>query len=111
MAVDGQSTFDIQTVVRPDRHTLVLSGDLNAESAAKLEPFVAQVCAEGAGALVLDITRLSFIDSSGLGAILRAQTFCREHGTVLTMTPGKRAVQRVFEITGLTDELPFNPVA
>lgn len=107
----GEPTFVIQAVVRPDHHTLVLSGDLDHLSAAQLQPLVVRLCAEGARDIVLDMTRLSFMDSVGLQAILSAQMVCRDHGVGFMLTPAKASVQRVFEITGLTDVLPFARVA
>jgi anti-anti-sigma factor len=107
MAAAREPTFKLQTVVSTERHTLVLSGDLDSRSAVEFESLVRRVCAEGTQAILVDITRLSFLDSSGLGAILRAQKICDEHGVGFMLTPGERNVQRVFEITGMVDELPF----
>ena len=111
MAADQEPTFKLQTIVTTERHTLVLSGDLDSRSAGEFEAVVRHVCAEGAREILLDITRLSFLDSSGLGAILRTQKVCGEHHVGFMLTPGDRNVQRVFEITGMVDELPFVPSA
>lgn len=107
MAADRERTFKLQTVVSTERHTLVLSGDLDSRAAGEFESLVQRVCTEGAQEVLLDITRLSFLDSSGLGAILRSQKVCGEHRVGFMLTPGSRNVQRVFEITGMVDELPF----
>jgi anti-anti-sigma factor len=111
MAAAQQPSFNLQTVVTTERHTLVLSGDLDSRSAGELESLVGRVCSEGAQEVLLDITRLSFLDSSCLGAILRSQNVCGEHRVGFVLTPGDRNVQRVFEITGMIDELPFLPNA
>jgi anti-sigma B factor antagonist len=107
MSVDHNPRFAIQSVVSPDRHTLVIGGELETGSVAELELWVRSVCADRPKELLLDITRLSFLDSAGLGAILRSQNVCGEHGVDFALTPGNEAVQRVFEITGMIDELPF----
>jgi anti-sigma B factor antagonist len=107
MGADRERTFKLQTVVTTERHTLVLSGDLDSRSAGEFESLVRGVCTEGAQEILIDITRLSFLDSSGLGAILRSQKICGEHRVGFMLTPGNRNVQRVFEITGMVDELPF----
>jgi anti-sigma B factor antagonist len=107
----GSARFAIQAIVRPERHTLVLSGELDHASAEELQPLVVRICSEGARDLVLDITRLSFMDSTGLRAILSAQMVCRDHGVGFMLTPATGPVQRVFEVTGLTDVLPFAPFA
>jgi anti-anti-sigma factor len=89
------------------RHTLVLAGELDLATAIELDARTEQACASGAGELVLDLRELVFIDSSGLRAILRAQERCDSHRCELFLTPGPPAVQRLFELTGLLERLPF----
>ena len=66
-----------------------------------------QLCVDGVVAITLDLTRLTFIDSTGLRAIVAAQELCREHGYEYLLTPGSLAAQRIFELTGLLDGVPF----
>lgn len=90
-----------------ERHTMVLSGELDIATAGELEERAKQLCAGPARELVLDLGGLEFIDSSGLNAILRVRTLCQEHMCNLSLTPGERPVQRLFEVTRLIDRLPF----
>lgn len=94
---------------RPEgrRHTLALAGELDLATAPELEAMTEQVCANGAGELVLDLRELAFIDSTGLHAILRARAHCKAHRCELFLTPGPPAVQRVFELAGLLERLKF----
>jgi len=106
MAAEGERghwNFDITSVVHPNRHTLVLSGELDISTAVDLQRVVAQVCADGARKVVLDLT--------GLRAVLASQSVCRDHGIEFVLTPASAAVRRVFEIAGLIDALPFARVA
>jgi anti-sigma B factor antagonist len=114
MAAEGERghwNFDITSVVHPNRHTLVLSGELDISTAVDLQRVVAQVCADGARKVVLDLTGLTFMDSTGLRAVLASQSVCRDHGIEFVLTPASAAVRRVFEIAGLIDALPFARVA
>jgi anti-sigma B factor antagonist len=106
-----RSTLDIKVVVHPGRHTLVLGGELDVASALELQYAVVRVCAEGARKIVLDISRLDFLDSSGLQAILSSQAVCNDHGVGYMLTPAKGAVQRALEVMGMIDVLPFGRVA
>jgi anti-anti-sigma factor len=90
-----------------DRHTLLLTGELDMASAPELEEQAQRLCARPASELVLDLSRLQFIDSAGLYAILRVRALCNEHTCEFCLTPGARPVQRVFEVTRLLDRLPF----
>jgi anti-anti-sigma factor len=90
-----------------DRHTLLLTGELDIATAPELEARAEQLCAGRAGELVLDLSQLEFLDSAGLNAILRVRALCQEHLCEFGLTPGAQPVQRLFEITRLIDRLPF----
>jgi anti-anti-sigma factor len=57
--------------------------------------------------LVLDLSRLTFIDSSGVHALIDTSERCAGQGTRCVVIPGRRAVQRVFDVCGVTAILPF----
>jgi anti-anti-sigma factor len=57
--------------------------------------------------VVLDLRRLSFIDAAGLHAVLDLHEACREVSSALTVLPGPRQVQRVFELTGAEQLVRF----
>jgi anti-anti-sigma factor len=61
--------------------------------------------------ILIDLSRLTFIDSSGLWAITLTQRICRRRGLGLLIKPGPERVQSVFEVTGLADLLPFTSSA
>jgi anti-sigma B factor antagonist len=103
----GSAAFSIQEKPEGRRHTLMLAGELDMASAPELEKALKHLCEGGTGELVLDLSRLEFIDSTGLNAILRSSTLCEEHLCELSLIPGQRPVQRVFELTRLLDRLPF----
>jgi anti-sigma B factor antagonist len=90
-----------------DRHTLLLTGELDIATAPELEGKAQELCAHQASELVLDLTKLEFIDSAGLNSILRVRALCQEHMCEFCLTPGARPVQRLFEVTRLIDRLPF----
>jgi hypothetical protein len=56
--------------------------------------------------VIRDLTWLSFIDSTGVRGHRDAQA-CEQQRARLVIDPGPRAVQRVFELVGLTEILPF----
>ena len=99
--------FRIEERSQDGRHTLILEGELDMASAPALEGMFEQLLEAGARELVVDLSRLEFMDSTGLNAILRCQALCDEHLCDLGLIPGASRVQRVFELTRLTDRLPF----
>ena len=57
--------------------------------------------------VVLDLSQLSFMDSSGVHNVLELQRRCAQQHIRLVIIPGPEAVQRPFELCGLIDQLPF----
>jgi anti-sigma B factor antagonist len=57
--------------------------------------------------VVLDLSQLTFIDSSGIHVIVELQKRSAQHDIRLVIVPGPRAVQRPFEILQLSPALPF----
>jgi anti-anti-sigma factor len=55
--------------------------------------------------VVLDLGRLAFIDAAGLHAVLKLHEKCLSVSTPLTILPGPRHVQRVFELAGADEVL------
>jgi len=89
------------------RHTLFLTGEMDFVTAPTLEARIVQLCAAGASEITIDLADLSFIDSRGLMAILLSKKRCESRGCSFSMTRGQDPVQRLFEVTGFIDKLPF----
>lgn len=88
--------------------TLSLAGELDITSAGGLEQRLQALLEQDrTSRIVLDLGGLSFIDSTGLRAIVIGADACKSRGCELLLVPGPPAVQRLFELTGLIDVLPF----
>ncbi len=61
--------------------------------------------------MLLDLSQVSFIDSSGIHAVVEVSKRCAELETRLVVVPGPPAVQRLFNLCGLTERLDFLPDA
>lgn len=99
--------LDIEELEHDGRYRLLLTGELDIASVPSLEASVSRLCVDGTRAITLDLSRLLFIDSTGLAAIVFAGKLCDKHGCQFSLVPGSSAVQRLFELTGLIDVLPF----
>jgi anti-anti-sigma factor len=97
--------LSIRKTVRPGGNTLALTGELDLDSANRLEEAVREVCASGAG-LVIDLRKVTFMDSTGLRVLIVAATLCEEKGHELRIVPGED-IQRILEMSGLDQVLPF----
>jgi anti-anti-sigma factor len=93
-------------------HTVVatLTGDFDMQATFTVEPVLERALqTPGLRRIDLDLHRLRFIDSSGMGVIVRLHAEARQRGIELQLRRGPRPVHRVFEKTGLADALPFSP--
>jgi anti-sigma B factor antagonist len=106
--ITSRSVLDLQGDSSGSREqTVVFRGELDLTDATVMEALLRRLCSDGVRSVLLDLSGLTFIDSTGVYVVLAAQRLCREHGCQLLIRPGDRCVQRVFELTGLLDTLPF----
>ncbi len=69
-----------QKPLTADCDVLTLSGRLNGASAPELKKKVKQIVDSGKAKLILDLSGVSFIDSSGLSALISGLKCAREAG-------------------------------
>jgi len=93
----GELEIDISEPVA-DCHVVRLIGELDVASAA----FLAGRLVEVAGSVVVvDLSGLTFIDASGVQALLDARERIVEQGHTIELTEARGLVRRVFRILGL----------
>jgi anti-anti-sigma factor len=90
----------------PGVNRVTLSGELDMATAPQLADALSEVPRDCV-AVVLDLTDLGFMDSTGLHTILSAQTRLAEAGCRLVVIAGCHQVQQVFELTGTDHKLEF----
>jgi anti-anti-sigma factor len=107
----GSEQQPFRTEVQPERDgvRVVLIGELDLATAAQLDEQLRELRAVGFQRFVLDLRQLAFIDSTGVRLIMRVNELAENDGIDLTVLQGPEHIRRVFELTGLTDVLPFRP--
>jgi anti-anti-sigma factor len=78
-------------------------GELDLATAPGLEAEVERI--EGAECVVFDLRELTFLDSTGLQVILRAEAAARRAGVEFAVVRGPRAVERLFSVMNLEQRL------
>lgn len=85
-----------------------LAGDFDMQATFTVEPALERALqTPGLRRIDLDLSRLDFIDSTGLGVIVRVHAEAQREGIELQLRRGPPNVHRVFEQTGFADALPF----
>ncbi len=85
--------------------TLEAEGELDLSTANRLHDSLMVPISEGLD-LMVDLTRVSFIDSSGIAALVRAFRSLDGAGRMSVLIAPGSQVARIFEIARLDDALP-----
>ncbi|NUT41192.1 MAG: STAS domain-containing protein [Thermoactinospora sp.] len=88
---------------------LILVGDLDFDTAGQLPVSAAQVLATGVRRLDVDLSKLEFIDSSGLGALIRVRKDARRHEAGLRLVAMTPRVRRLLRVTCLDTVFDLGP--
>lgn len=111
MLTDDEAIWNLSVDRLPEHTVLRVTGDLDLETAPRLLVGVEPHVAAADGALIIDLSALQFIDSSGLSALIRINRRVAAAGRELTIIAPAPPVAKVFEITGLDKILPLRPAA
>jgi anti-sigma B factor antagonist len=97
--------LDVSTEDRDGLVHVALVGELDLSTVAKVQEELRRAEAKSPATLVVDLSKLTFLDSTGLRCIVTADERARDEGRRIVIVRGPDAVQRVFAITKLDDRL------
>ena len=101
--------MDLLLTTRAEGRCTVIEavGEIDVYTAPQLrEQFLALVNA-GEHHLILDLEKVEFVDSTGLGVLVGALKRVRRHEGSLRLVCTRENIIKVFRITGLTAVFPF----
>ncbi|MEA2467012.1 MAG: anti-sigma factor antagonist [Thermoleophilaceae bacterium] len=102
------STLSLHTYQEPDSVRVAISGELDLSSALTFEEELRRIEEQSTKPLlVLDLSSLKFMDSTGLRLILSAHARAVNRGRKLAIVEGGEAVRRIFRLTGVLGRLNF----
>ena len=84
-----------------DEGVLVLAGEIDSYTAPELEESLAPLPDQ----CVVDLSGVTFIDSSGLRVIVEAHSVRRERGGAVTLRSPSPSVERLLQIAGVVGHL------
>jgi anti-sigma B factor antagonist len=90
-------------------HVLALRGELEMASALGLAGPLADIAGAGEGPLLLDLSDLMFMDSTGMSVLLNARRRLTRQGRSMAIVCPGGAVRKVFELTNTVDTLHVHP--
>jgi anti-sigma B factor antagonist len=81
--------------------TVRYEGDLDIVTSEDLKRRLARLVEEGTAIVTLDLRRVGFVDSSGLGALVAMHHFAEAHGAQLVVQGAPHHVRSLFRLTRL----------
>jgi anti-sigma B factor antagonist len=87
---------------------LAVKGEIDIYTASALDERLSGLIAEGAYRLVVDLTEVDFLDSTGLGVMVKTLKRVREHDGSLDVVVSNDRILKVFRITGLDQVVPLH---
>lgn len=87
----------------PNETTCVLEieGEVDVYTAPQLKQDIVQIAESGVKHLIINLSKVEYLDSTGLGVLIGGLKRLREsEGNLVLVGPGMR-ILRIFEITGL----------
>jgi anti-anti-sigma factor len=90
-----------------DAVVLALTGELDLSQVGPVEAALRSIEASKPARMVLDLSGLTFMDSSGLRLVLETDRRARLEARALSVVPGPEQVHRVFLIALLDRRLDF----
>jgi anti-anti-sigma factor len=104
--MSGPSEAFSATAVELDGDVLVVvAGELDMATAPELGRTLDPLLDNGSAEIVLDFSRLTFLDSSGIAVLIDAQQRLTQRGRQLSIRSARDNALRVFEISGLMEFL------
>lgn len=100
--------MQIVTTPGSDRYLISVSGEVDLATSPDLDAAIVAALETGTESLVIDLTDVSFMDSSGLGVIVRGLKRCREADISIDLVITNERVLKVFGVTGLDQVIPIH---
>ncbi|MDA8267603.1 MAG: STAS domain-containing protein [Actinomycetota bacterium] len=101
--------FDV--TARDNIPVLAAAGEIDVYTAPRLREQLLQLAHAGHATVVVDLTEVSFIDSTGLGVLVSGLKRFREAGGDLRLVVTQPQILKVLEITGLSSVFAVHDTA
>ena len=93
--------MDVQVVpdARADLAIVTVDGEIDIQSAPELTARLQELDAQGAQHVIVELSGVTFLDSSGLGALVAAQRSLDARGATFSIVGARPHIQKILMIT------------
>jgi anti-sigma B factor antagonist len=103
--------LQILSLITPERITMTVRGEIDLATAPQLRHAMTDHLEHGSASLHLDLSGVTFMDSSGVQAMLAVQRRARPRGSDLILFRSSPQVNRLLELMGLELRFAIEPTA
>lgn len=100
--------LSLSTRTEGERTVIEVGGEIDVYTAPKLREQLVDLVADGKYDLVVDMQRVDFLDSTGLGVLVGGLKRVRAHDGSLRLVCSQERILKIFRITGLTKVFPIH---
>lgn len=101
---DGRRKVDVVSRPVHDGIVVAVRGEIDLATVDVVEQELRRA-EESHDRVVLDLSRTSFMDSTGVYLIIAVNSRLQKRGASLVVAPGPPQIRRLFELTGLADHV------
>lgn len=109
MSTPTEPRFVVSAEAAGGALVVTAAGELHMSTAPTLRSHISAALGDGANRLVVDLTAVQFIDSTGLGSLLSALRDVEREGGDMAVVCSNPTVLRLFTITGTDRTLGVQP--
>jgi anti-sigma B factor antagonist len=100
--------LSLSTRAEGDRTVVAVGGEIDVYTAPKLREHLIDLVSGGARHLIIDMEKVDFLDSTGLGVLVGALKRVRSEDGSLHLVCTQDRILKIFRITGLTKVFPIH---
>lgn len=100
--------LDVSTREQDGCTVVAATGEVDVFTAPVLDEALSAAVGAGATCLVVDLSGVEFLDSTGLSVLVKALKRVKESGGSLDVVVTAERVAKVFRITGLDASMPLH---
>jgi len=105
---EGRVELSLSTRTEGDHTVLEVGGEIDVYTAPKLREQFAQLVEDGRYGIVVDLEKVGFLDSTGLGVLVGGLKKVRSHDGWLRLVCTEERILKIFRITGLDKVFPIH---
>ena len=100
--------LSLSTRTEGDRTIVEVGGEIDVYTAPKLREKLIELVSEGSYHIVVNLEKVDFLDSTGLGVLVGGLKRVRNHEGTLQLVCTQEKILKIFRITGLTKVFPIH---